>query len=40
MTVVALPCAGCGQPVRLMWATSIEGHSVFHGGCFEQQTER
>mgnify|MGYP000905853673 CR=1 FL=1 len=35
--VVVLPCAGCGEPVRLTWTTSIEGHSVFHAGCFERQ---
>ena len=34
-TVVAVPCAGCGEDLALTWTKSAEGHGVLHGRCYE-----
>lgn len=36
-TVVTVPCAGCGQPIRLTWTKSAEGHRIYDGTCFEKK---
>lgn len=34
-TVVAVPCAGCGDDISLTWTKSAEGHAIWCGTCWE-----
>lgn len=34
-TVVAVPCAGCGNDIQLTWTKSAEGWPLYHGTCWE-----
>lgn len=41
MTVIALPCAYCGQPIYLtdtasVWRSDGKPHRVYHADCYKE----